>query len=129
MQSGQLLPQVGQSSGKRLGDLLRWKIKYSEREQFLETIRAQGRSVKLLDSRPSLAWEVPIWNAWNALHKQRDSSWGGASPLSVVDARAYLEAHGFEGRALAEALTLLIDMDGLARELFDGKGSDAKAGG
>lgn len=97
----------------------------------MERLRKQGRRVEALDKRPRLKWEVPIWSAFMALNRTRQAGMAGAMPLGVSDVRSYLESRGYSGRALAEAMDLVMDLDALALSLFaeksDGEGGDTKA--
>lgn len=76
-----------------------------------------------------LEWEVPIWLAFCALTRQRSSGFLGGEPISVVDARAYLEAKGYGGRALGEALDMLIMLDGVNRECSEKRETEGKKDG
>ena len=53
---------------------------------------------------------MPVWKAFNDLHRARSVGWG-AEPLAVSDIAAYLDTYGIEGEERLEWFEMVSFLD------------------
>lgn len=79
----------------------------------LEREQKAGRKVAALESRPALFQDLrPVWEMWVAVSRTRPPAFGGISPVSITEMKAWLDLQGYTNTSVrVEYYELISELD------------------